>query len=477
MLHWIRKVFGMGIKLSFLGAARNVTGSRFLVQSSNARVLVECGLYQERDFRDRNWDPFPFPPAGLDAVLLTHAHLDHCGLLPKLVNEGFRGKVYCTAATAEIARIILLDSAHIQEEDAEYKQKRHRRQNRTSPHPYQPLYTVEDAERCSTHFAKVGYRKPVPIADGMTATFHDAGHVFGSSMITLRVGADGQARTILFSGDVGRKHQPIVEDPSTFDRADYVLVESTYGDREHEAAEDVREALAEVINTTVASGGNVVMPVFALERSQDILYHLNELRLAGRVGDVPVFLDSPMAIRITEVFRKHPELFDEDMRERIAQAASPFDLPGLRMTRTVDESKAINRVRGAIILAGSGMCTGGRVKHHLANNIEDPKSTMLFVGYQAIGTLGRTIVDGAREVRIHGETHPVRAKVARIGGFSAHADRNELWQWLGSLKTPPRGVFVVHGEESAAESFGEFLRGKDGWNVTVPKYGDEATLD
>jgi len=466
----------MRIKLSFLGATRNVTGSRYLVASDGTRVLVECGLYQERDFRGRNWEPFAFPPGEIDAVLLTHAHLDHCGLLPKLVKEGFRGKVFCTPATAEIARIILLDSAHIQEEDARYKQKRHRRQNRKSPHPYEPLYTTEDAERCTSHFAPVRYGKAVEVARGMTATFHDAGHVFGSSMIALRVDRNGESRTVLFSGDVGRKDQPILDDPTTFDRADYVLVESTYGDREHQPTADVREALAEVVNLTLEAGGNVVIPCFALERSQDILYHLNELRLAGQLPDVPIYLDSPMAIRITKVFAKHPELFDDDMSRRIRQEMSPFDLPSLRMTQSVEESKAINQVRGAIIMAGSGMCTGGRVKHHLANNIEDPASTILFVGYQAIGTLGRVIVDGKREIRIHGEMHPVRARVARIGGFSAHADRNELWAWLRSIQPPPRNVFVVHGEEASAEAFGAFLRDKDGWNVTVPTYGDEIEL-
>jgi len=466
----------MRIKLTFLGAARNVTGSRFLVEAGRSRVLVECGLYQERDLRDRNWEAFPFPPGSIDAVLLTHAHLDHCGLLPKLVREGFRGKVYCTPATAEIARIILLDSAHIQEEDAAYKRKRHRRQKRKSPHPYEPLYTTEDAEKCSGHFARVGYGKPVEVTEGMTAVFHDAGHVFGSSMITLRVDRDGDSRTILFSGDVGRKDQPIIEDPTTFDRADYVLIESTYGDRDHQATESVTEGLAEAVNMTLQAGGNVVIPCFALERSQHVLYYLNELLLTKRIPAAPIFLDSPMAIRITEVFKKHPELFDEEMSERIAQELSPFDVPGLHMTRSVDESKAINNARGAIIIAGSGMCTGGRVKHHLVNNITRPENTILFVGYQAIGTLGRQIVDGAREVRIHGEMHPVRAKVVRVHGFSAHADRNELWGWLGSLKSPPRGVFVVHGEADAAEAFGQFLGGKCDWPVTVPAYRDEVTL-
>ena len=468
----------MQIKLTFLGAAQNVTGSRYLIEANGSRVLVECGLYQERHFRDRNWEPFVFPPGDIDAVLLTHAHLDHCGLLPKLVREGFGGKVYCTPATAEIARIILLDSAHIQEEDAAYKRKRHQREKRTPPRPVMPLYTTEDAERCSSRFAHVPYERPKEIAPGMTAIFHDAGHVLGSAMIAVTVTDGAEKRTVLFSGDIGRKNTPILEDPTPIPAADYVLIESTYGDRKHAPAEDVADALAEAINLTVEAGGHVVVPCFALERSQNILFYLNELLLKDRIPHLPVFLDSPMAIRITEVFQKHPELFDDDMLKRLDQHLSPFKLPGLKMTRSVEESKAINHLSGsAIILAGSGMCTGGRIKHHLVNNIERPESTILFVGYQAQGTLGRHLVNGTNEVRIHGQSRRVRAKIARIGGFSAHADRDELFQWLSSLPAPPKGVFVVHGEADSAQAFGEFLREKRDWQVTVPTYRDTVILD
>ncbi len=466
------------IKLSFLGAAQNVTGSRYLVEANGLRVLVECGLYQERQFRARNWEAFAVPPESIDAVLLTHAHLDHCGLLPKLVRDGFGGRVYGTAATTEIARIILLDAAHLQEEDAEYKRKRHRKERRKGPRPVAPLYTAADAEKCSSLFSPVPYRHPIRLGKAMTAAFHDAGHVFGSSMITLTIKQGRRQRTILFSGDVGRKNMPILEDPTVFRHADYVLVESTYGDRAHQSPEDVDDALAEVINTTRQAGGNIVIPSFALERSQDILYHLNELLIAGRIPPLAVFLDSPMAINITKVFEDHPELFDSEMTKRIAQHMSPFSFPGLKMTATTHESRGINRIKGtAAIIAGSGMCTGGRVKHHLSRNITKPQSTILFVGYQAPGTLGRHIVDGAKEVRILGRPRRVRARIARVYGFSAHADQAGLLQWLSALTKAPKAVFVVHGEAERARHFADYLKEKKGWNTSVPGYMDEVILD
>ncbi len=467
----------MRMKLSFLGAAQNVTGSRHLVEVNGLRILVECGLYQEREFRGRNWEEFPIPPASIDAVLLTHAHLDHCGLLPKLVRDGFGGRIFCTPATAEIARIVLLDSAHIQEEDAAYKKRRHRREGRRGPYPEVPLYTTRDAEAVMPLFAPIGYERSTSLGDGVAATFHDAGHILGSAIIRLTVDQDGQKRTILFSGDIGRENMPIIEDPTSFDAADYVLIESTYGDRVHEPPEEVNDALARVINAAHEAHGKLLIPAFSIERTQDLLYHFNELLIAERIPRQRIFLDSPMAIEVTGVFEKHPELFDEDMRELIRRKESPFHMPDLKMTRTAKESKAINRVKGpCIVIAGSGMCTGGRIKHHLANHIADKRATVLFVGYQAHGTLGRHLVDGADEVRIHGQNRPVRCRVARVGGFSAHADRDELSRWISGLRQPPQGVFVVHGEASAAQAFGKHLRDKTGWNVAVPAYKDEAEL-
>jgi len=440
--------------------------------------LVDCGLVQEREFLSRNWEPCPVSPHSLDAVLLTHAHLDHCGLIPKLVREGFQGRIYCTNSTSEITQIILLDSAHIQEEDAEFKRRRHEREKRRGPFPEIPLYTTDDAKASFPLFTPVQYGEVVILGEGIEATFHDAGHVLGSSMIKVTVSQDRERRTILFSGDVGRWDRPILKDPSLFSEIDYVVVESTYGDRIHEEPRDIRDSLADVINSTWKAGGNIIVPSFALQRSQEILYHMNQLLMEDRIPHLMVFLDSPMAINITEVFKRHSELFDKEMSRLIRQNKSPFDFPGLKMTQTVDESKAINHIKGTImVIAGSGMCTGGRVKHHLVANISRQDSTILFIGYQAIGTLGRHIVDGAKKVRILGQHYPVRARIEQIHGFSSHADRNELFRWLDGLDSTPRRVFVVHGETVAAQRFGEFLREKKGWDISVPEYGSEALLE
>ncbi len=468
----------MQIKLSFLGAAHNVTGSRFLLEANNIRLLVDCGLYQERKLQYRNWEPFSFPPSSLDAVLLTHAHVDHCGLIPKLVREGFRGRIYCTPATSEIAQIILLDAAHLQEEDAEFKRRRHERENRKGPFPEIPLYTTDDARASFPLFTPVNYQEVVPVGEGVRATFYDAGHVLGSSMIKITVSQQGENRTLLFSGDVGRWDKPILRDPSVFKEIDYAVIESTYGDRIHQEPADIGESLAEIVNSTWRAGGNIIVPSFALQRSQEILFHMNELLLDNRIPHLMVFLDSPMAINVTEVFKRHSELFDKEMSQLIRQRKSPFDFPGLKMVQTADESKALNHISGTImIIAGSGMCTGGRVKHHLVTNITRPDSTILFVGYQAVGTLGRSIVDGAKRVRILGQHYPVRARIAQIHGFSSHADRDELLRWITSLRSAPRRVFVVHGESKAVKQFGRFLRANTGWKISMPEYGAEAFLE
>ncbi|MFB0525829.1 MAG: MBL fold metallo-hydrolase RNA specificity domain-containing protein, partial [Phycisphaerae bacterium] len=462
----------MQIKLMFLGAAQNVTGSRYLLQArpgegrsrsgaNGTRLLVDCGLYQERQLRARNWDPFPTAANSIDAVLLTHAHLDHCGLLPKLVREGFKGKIYCTAATSEIAQIILLDSAKLQEEDAEFKRKRHEREGRKGPFPEIALYTKADAEACFPHFSPVQYKQSIKIGEGVEATFYDAGHVLGSSIIKVKVRQNERDRSVLFSGDIGRPHRPIVHDPTSLEEADYILVESTYGDRIHQRHEDTKKTIAEIINTTRKAGGNIIIPSFALERSQEVLYYINELLLDDAIPHIMVFLDSPMAMSITKVFQRHSELFDEQMSEFVRKLQSPFNFPGLKIVETTEQSKAINNIKGTVaVIAGSGMCTGGRIKYHLVNNISRPESTIMFVGYQANGTLGRRIVSGEKQVRILGQEHQVKARVVQVSGFSAHADRDELFQWLTGLKKPPRRLFVVHGESESAQHFGDYVSRK-----------------
>ncbi len=468
----------MDIKLKFFGAAQNVTGSCYLVEVGGLRVLVDCGLYQERDLKQRNWDPFPVSAESIDTVLLTHAHLDHCGRLPKLVKEGFRGKILCTPATSEIAQIIMKDSAYLQEEDVKHKKARHEKQGKTSPFPYEPLYTQGDVEQTIPLMKSVAYDTPVPVASGMTAEFREAGHIFGSTSIRLTVEQGGETRSILFSGDVGRWDIPIINDPHPFEEADYVLIESTYGNRTHGETKDIPDELARIINETNEAGGNVVIPSFAVERTQELLYHLNGLLRADRIPHLVAFVDSPMAIRVTDVFKKHPELFDEEALELLHKGQHPCDLPGLTMSNTTDQSKAINHIKGtAIIIAGSGMCTGGRIKHHLKNNISRPESTILFVGYQAVGTLGRIILDGVDPIRLFGEEHEVKARLEKISGFSAHADQNELLRWISALEKSPRHVFVTHGEPDAANAFKDLLAEKTGWSCTAPEYQQEITLE
>jgi len=468
----------VNIKLSFFGAAQNVTGSRYLLEANGTRILVDCGLYQERDLRDRNWRPFPVPPNTIDAVLLTHAHLDHCGFLPKLVKDGFKGKIFCTEATAEIAKIVLMDSAHLQEEDAAFKARRHKKEGRSGPHPEIPLYTVQNAEDTMPLFEPHKYENVVKVGDGIEASFHEAGHILGASMVRVNAGGNGDRRSIIFSGDVGRRDKPILNDPTMFEQADYLLTESTYGDRVHESEDEVTELMADVVNSTRKRGGNVVIPSFALERAQEVLYALNLLLRDDRIPHVMTFLDSPMAINVTRVFEHHPELYDEEMTRLVNNHASPFHFSNLKLTRSTGESKSINHIGGTcIIIAGSGMCTGGRIKHHLVNNISNPKNTVVFVGYQAVGTLGHSIARGDKNVRILGEKRAVKARIESIQGFSAHADKTELFQWLSGLKNAPRRIFVTHGEPEAAHHFADYIRAKKGWEVSVPAFGDFALLD
>ena len=466
------------MRLTFLGAARSVTGSRFQLSTGSSTFLVDCGLSQERSLQEKNWEPFPTPPDRLDAVLLTHAHLDHCGLLPRLVRQGFRGPIYATGPTAELARIVMLDSARLQAEDVEQKKRRHERDRREGPHALVPLYEEKDAEAAAGLFREVRLGERVGLPGGAEAEFFEAGHILGSASIRVRAGRNGSSRAVLFSGDIGRWDRPIINDPSPCDQADYVLMESTYGDRLHGDDTRIAEDLRSAVTRAVAEGGNVVIPSFAIERSQEVLYYLNALLREDRVPHLLVFLDSPMATRVNEVFARWPQYLDPDMNALIRDHRSPFDLPGLVLARTSSDSKAINRITGsAIIISGAGMCTGGRIKHHLVRNISRSESTILFVGYQAEGTLGRQIVDGAPQVRILGEMLPVRAHVQRIDGFSGHADRDELLRWAHALRASPKRAFVVHGEAAVADSFRATLRQQLGWNAEVPSLGQTVDLE
>ncbi len=454
-------------KITFLGAAGTVTGSKYLVEAGGKRLLVDCGLFEgSKQLKQRNWGNFPIDPASIDWVLLTHAHIDHTGYLPRLVRNGFRGPIYANAATHELCNLLLPDSAHLQEEEAEFAAKK----QYSSHVPPLPLYTVAESQQALQQFREIPRADAFTISPQFSVRPHDAGHILGSSWLELTITENGKQTLVAFSGDIGRYDQPILNDPEPPSRADFVLCESTYGDRDHPAG-SVADILADVVNGTAKRGGAVVIPAFAVDRTQLLMYYLRELEDQQRIPRLPVYVDSPMAINVTVLYEKHREDHKLQFRREEDGDHDPLNLHEVHMTRSVDDSKKINDVVSpCIIISASGMATGGRILHHLAKRLPDSRSTVLLVGYQAEGSRGRALQDGAPYVRIFGEQVPVRAQVIEIGQLSAHAGRNELLRWLSGIQAPPRQTFFVHGEPNALKSLRDAVVTQFHWDTTIPAY-------
>lgn len=460
------------MRLTFYGAAETVTGSCALFSTDEgARLLIDCGMFQgSAALRDRNDDPFPFDPGSIDGLILTHAHIDHSGLLPRLVREGFKGRIYATRATSDLCRILLMDTAHLQAADAKWQNRRRRRAGRP---PVRPLYTPEDVEQCFRFFDGVDYGERVEAGRGVDLTFRDAGHILGSSFVEVRAGSGKSPRTVVFSGDLGMRNRPLLNDPEPPGEADIVVIESTYGDRRHKDRDASLNELAAVVRDTVGRGGNVLIPAFAVGRTQEILFEIQRLTREGRIPRLHLYVDSPLAISATEIYLRHRESLDEETRALLERRDAPGPCPTLHLVESVEESRALNRIEsGAIIVAASGMCEGGRIVHHLKHNLWRPESSIVFVGFQSRGTLGREIVDGAETVSVLGEEIAVRARVHTIGSFSAHADQAELLWWIGHFTNSALRVLVNHGEPDAASALAGRIRKAHPWRVQVPRPGE-----
>ncbi len=461
-------------KITFLGATGTVTGSKYLLETDGKKLLIDCGMFQGlKQLRLRNWADFPVDPTSIDTVILTHAHIDHTGYLPKLVQMGFKGTVYATPATMDLSAIMLPDSAHLQEEDAKYANKK----QFTKHAPAMPLYNITDAQNSLELFQALPYGKVEQLSPNVTLCYRDAGHILGSAFVDIRITTEDGERRILFSGDLGRPGQPILRDPHTVFGTDYLVLESTYGDRLH-GQTDKKTDLARIINESYKRGGVLVVPSFAVGRTQELLFSIRELEEEKRIPVMPVFVDSPMAINATNIFMKNAQ--DHDLESKVAELKGIDILKtvDLRFTQTPDQSKGINNIAGrAIIISASGMVTGGRILHHLFNRLENPNNTVLFIGYQAEGTRGRTILEGADTVKIHGQQIPVRAHIEQISGFSAHADYNEILAWLSSFNEAPRKIFIVHGEISQSRALGERIRNTFNWETAIPEYLESFDLN
>ena len=453
----------MGISLTFLGGASTVTGSKYLIDLGQHRILVDCGLFQGfKQLRERNWKPLPVRPSEIDAVVLTHAHLDHSGYLPLLIRNGFVGPVYCTPATLKLCKLLLPDSGHLMEADARFAN----RHGFSKHKPALPLYDQKDAERALASFSTRAFGAAYPVVDGCSATFRPAGHILGAASVDL----DCMGTRIVFSGDLGRYDDEIMVNPEAVGRADYLIVESTYGNRRHDPTSP-EEALEDVIGRTVRRGGSVIIPAFAVGRAQSLLFYLSQLRKRGRLKDLPVFLDSPMAVNASELFCQH--LGEHRLTKQQCEEACRI----ATYTRSVEESKRLDMDRvPKVIISASGMATGGRILHHLKHYAPDRRNTILLAGFQAGGTRGAALKAGASEVKIHGEHIPVRAEVVSLDMFSAHADRDELLRWIGTFETAPRMTFVTHGEPESSDTFRHCIQEKMGWAARVPEHGERVTL-
>jgi len=476
------------MKLTFLGAAREVTGSSYLLEADGVRFLVDCGMFQGgREAHDKNCRAFSFDPRTIDFVILTHAHIDHSGLLPRLVALGFKGRIHTTRASCDLLAVMLPDSAHIQEKEAEYAnlnrfRKGMDRRDKTRglpPHDIAPLYTVAQAQASLKHLNPVDYDLEIAPHPQVRCTFRDAGHILGSAIVEVWVGEGPRRRKIVFSGDLGQPARPLLRDPTPIFDADYLLVESTYGNRDHKSMEATQDELVTAINDTIErKGGNVIIPAFAVGRTQDMLYLLADLARQARIPKLSVFVDSPMATAATEITFKHMELLDAETHALMGRHGGAQYFRKLEFVEDVEESKALDRVTGgAVIISASGMCEAGRIKYHLRANLARRESTILITGFQAAGTFGRRLVDGAKRVRLLGEDIPVRADLYTLGGLSAHADRTALLAWLGHFRSKPRQVFVVHGEETVAKDFVADLKTQFDWDATAPAPGQGVILE
>ncbi len=464
------------MKVKFLGAAGTVTGSCHVIETDAARFAIDCGMHQGNEaIERRNLDTAVYEPGKMDFFLVTHAHIDHSGLLPRMVKTGFSGRIYCTPPTRELLGIMLEDSAHIQEMEAEWSSRKSRRHGGRF---VEPLYTRADAAAVLPLLTPVPYGQAFSPAPGITATYHDAGHILGSAFIELSVARNGSRTRMLFSGDLGRPDQLLVNDPASPVDSDYLFLEGTYGDRDHKNESQSREELGQAIAASYARGGKVIIPAFAVERTQEVLFCLHLLAKEGKIpADMPVFVDSPLASKATEIFKRNPQYLDTEIRAYFDRGEDPLSLPNLRFTLTTDQSREINTLAGpAIVISASGMCNAGRIKHHLRHNLWRPESSIVFVGFQAAGTPGRKIVDGAKKIRILGEEVAVAAHVYTIGGFSSHAGQSQILQWLSHFKVNHPEVFLVHGEAKALETLAGLVRERFGLTVRVPQYLEEYTL-